>query len=426
MFSSPVATNRIEIRVDMPPLCKECMVMIKTEREPVTKRRKVVSFGADDGDIIEEATPMSIEEIIRSISKALPPLSSIKVNDQDQSDLLSLGSASEATKDVSKVYLQSPVGKEIHTYERDIKWQTTSGNNSLELPKFVLSMADGLDEGVADFHNKVQGLASWFIESADDIDLTDTSNGRWRVVYLFRDHNSTQENAHLLEFVGYATLLAVTSPFRKPKAGTILRICQVVILPPYHRAGHGSTMLQQIYACANSTQSDEEIVEINVEDPAPSFQMLRTSVDYGRFVALRACIKSQPGQSLKETDALPDFGYLEQYKVTEKEYYTVSEENLWAVAEQLKITKRQSQIVHELSKLADIERWKKQQTSITEGTSFEQVDTSYRLMIKKSLRQCRLEELGACEGGKDGQKALLGQWFDETIAQYQKILKSRS
>ena len=402
--------------------------MIKTEREPVAKRRKVVSFGADDGDSIDETAPMPIEDIIRKISKALPPMSAIKVNDQDQTGLLSLDSSFEAARDVSKVYLQSPVGKEIYTYVRDIKWQGgISRSGSLELPKFVLSMADGSDEGVADFHNKVQSLARWFIESADDIDLTDTSNGRWKVVYLFRDHNRTEGNVPLLEFVGYATLLAVTSPFRKPKPGTIMRICQVVIRPPYHRAGHGSTMLQQIYKYANSAQGGEQIVEINVEDPALSFQIMRNAVDYGRFVALRAGVKSsQPRQYLQEIGALQDLSYLEHYDVTEKAYYTVSDENLWAVAERLKITKRQSQIVHEISKLADIERWKKQQMSTTKGTSFEQVETNYRLMIKKSLRQYRLEELGACEGGKDGQKALLGQWYEETIAQYQKILKSRS
>lgn len=429
--SAAVAINRIEIRADIAPSCEECMVMIKTEREPATKRRKVVSFGADDGNSIEEAAPMPIEEIIRRISKALPPLSAIKVNGQDQSDLLrdllSHGSSFEASKDVSRVYLQSPVGKDIYTYLRGIKWQgTISRHGSLELPKFVLSMADGSDEGVADFHNKVQGLARWFIESADGIDLTDTSNGRWKVVYLFRNHNSTQENGPLLEFVGYATLLAVTSPFRKPKPGTILRICQVVIRPPYHRAGHGSTILQQIHNYANSTQGCEQIVEVNVEDPAPSYQIMRNGVDYGRFVALRAGAKSQPyqSQSLQETAALQNFSYVEKYDVTEKEYYTVSDEDLWAVAEQLKITKRQSHIVLEISKLAEIERWKKQQTSTTEGTSFREVETNYRLMIKKSLRQYRLEELGACEGGKDGQKALLGQWFEETIAQYRKILKS--
>ena len=53
----------------------------------------------------------------------------------------------------------------------------------------------------------------------------------------------------------------------------------------------------------------------------------------------------------------------------------------------------------------------------------EQVETQYRLMVKKSIRTLRLEELGACDGGKEGQKALLAKWFDETMCQYRRTLR---
>merc|ERR1712194_651158 len=91
---------------------------------------------------------------------------------------------------------------------------------------------------------------------------------------------------------GYITLLHVHSPFRKPP-GIIVRICQALILPPYHRAGHGSAMLHSLYACAESKNdatftssfSGIDILEINVEDPAPAFVALRDFTDYQRFLS---------------------------------------------------------------------------------------------------------------------------------------------
>jgi histone acetyltransferase 1 len=63
------------------------------------------------------------------------------------------------------------------------------------------------------------------------------------------------------------TVFHFLSPFKKPKPGTIARVCQVLILPPYQRVGHGKVLLQQLYDIAHDTSND--IVEINVEDPAP-------------------------------------------------------------------------------------------------------------------------------------------------------------
>ena len=41
---------------------------------------------------------------------------------------------------------------------------------------------------------------------------------------------------------------------------------------------------------------------------------------------------------------------------------------------------------------------------------------------RKSLKSYRTEELGACEGGKEEQKALLAKWFEETYSHYRKLL----
>jgi hypothetical protein len=57
-----------------------------------------------------------------------------------------------------------------------------------------------------------------------------------------------------------------------------------------------------------------------------------------------------------------------------------------------------------------------------DNAQIQQVETNYRLMIKKSLKSHRTEELGACEGGKEEQKALLAKWFDYTHNHYRKLL----
>jgi histone acetyltransferase 1 len=87
------------------------------------------------------------------------------------------------------------------------------------------------------------------------------------------------------------TLYHFTSHFRKPLPGTVLRICQVLLLPPYQRSGHGQRMLTIIHEWADGTFNHSlptdlavnDIVEINVEDPAPAFIWLRNKVDYQRL-----------------------------------------------------------------------------------------------------------------------------------------------
>jgi len=302
-------------------------------------------------------------------------------------------------------YLQKPIGKVLSTYNRKIKGGSSDDE---EEAKFIITLADGHDPSVKKYHSAIQPLARWYIETADDVDLSDDSRGSWKVMYLFRNHNTSSLDEEQLSLAGYITLLHVNSPFRKPKPGIIVRVCQALVLPPYHRAGHGSTMLQSIHDYADTNESPSsgmDIVEINVEDPAPAFVALRDTVDFRRFVQ-RSCT---------------DCAYLGT-DVTNKEFFLpVPDDKLKEIANDLKITKRQCQVVHEIYKLCEVEKWKRRPNE----TGVVEVDTNYRLMIKKSLRSLREEELGACEGGKDEQKALLGKWFDETMVHYRRVLKSK-
>jgi hypothetical protein len=156
-----------------------------------------------------------------------------------------------------------------------------------------------------------------------------------------------------------------------------------------------------------------DIVEVNVEDPAPGFVALRDFVDYKRFGSLTDSVFSTIGKPE------PDLKYLTKYPVTSKEYFLAAPDGGLTFSSLLKITRRQAEIMHEIYKLAALEKWK-------QGTRDEEqiqlVETNYRLMIKKSLKSHRTEELGACEGGKEEQKALLAKWFDQTHNHYRKLL----
>merc|ERR1711971_170352 len=180
-----------------------------------------------------------------------------------------------------------------------------SDNDEAKYQKFILTLADGSDPFVASYHNKVQSLAKWFIEAGDDVDLSDETNGSWKVMYLFEQHKDEEDSSNKLSLAGYMTLLHVSSPFRKPKPGTVVRVCQALILPPYHKAGHGTQMLNSVYDYAarnhNKETSSENICEINVEDPAPAFVRLRDCVDYRRFLTW---------VSAKHTSGVPDYSYL--------------------------------------------------------------------------------------------------------------------
>ena len=456
----PTEDGRIDIHVRLSPSCEACNIEIQTEtciptqhedgsdgiiNERAPKKAKTVSFEAVSRDETCEGAQqkqMEIKDIVCNMTSAVPPIASVKVNGTLQHQWLP--SPDGATKTDSETYPPADrtieggsvsghftrPGQLLKTYSRKIKEGSgrCDGDASTKESQFVITMADGADPDVARYHNCVQPLARWFIETADDVDLTDDSRGAWTVMYLFRCHDregaaASRPPAPAHSLAGYITLLHVYSPFRKPP-GIILRVCQALILPPYHRAGHGSTMLHSLHAYYAASSNDptsaaafsgREVLEINVEDPAPAFVALRDFVDYQRFSSIAAT----------------NSDYLTKYDVTDKEYFLpTSDHNLLSVAQALKITKRQAQIAHEIYKLYQVERWKQQQRQSGDPDEkdqlMRQIETNYRLMVKRSLRSCRMEELGACQGGKEGQKALLGQWFEETLRHYRGLLGFKS
>eukprot|EP00978_Attheya_sp_CCMP212_P047429 scaffold421364_cov71-Attheya_sp.AAC.2 len=110
----------------------------------------------------------------------------------------------KARTQVEDDYLSKPFGTVLHEYKRVV--HGTDENELNEEATFVLCLADGKDELVAEYHGNVQKLALFFIETGDN-----------------------------------------------PKPGMVLRICPAVISPPYQRAGHGKSMFQAVYDIASGT-----------------------------------------------------------------------------------------------------------------------------------------------------------------------------
>ena len=408
--------SRIDVHVKLAPSCSQCEIEIETtdskgnnDDGPVCKKMKVTFEDAHH--------KMEINEILDKLSLALPNISCVRLNDT-AFDRWSCPDNKSGIQDELR-YLNKPIGRIVKSYHRKIR-------DTIEEAKFVITIAEGAKKEASVYHNSIQKIARWFIETADDVDISGgpdesgDSGGFWSVMYLFREHNLTDEESKQdnseqqsaqYSLAGYVTLFHFHAPFKKPQPGVVVRICQALILPPYQRAGHGSDMLHSVYDYAKEYSGNGmNIVEVNVEDPAPSFVALRDFVDYQRFAALLGTSAEQADET-----AVTDAGF----------FLPISEDSLQRDASSLKVTKRQAQIVHEMHKLHQLEKWKQQ--TLNEGSEgcgkvIEGMETQYRLMIKRSLRTNRKEELGACTGGKEEQKALLEQWFQQTLTHYRKLL----
>ena len=410
-----VVTGRIDIHVKLTPACTACEVEIQTIEcdddkvdEPASKKVKTVRFEQSDDRGLQPLQRMSIDDILKQMSKALPPIACVRLNDAEYSSS-DVPIQNNASIEDSQ-YLDQPLGTMGEHYARKIK-------ETSEESDFLVTIARGTDDGVSQYHSSVQKMARWFIETADDVDLSGKSEGGdeggfWGVIYLFRQHNVADNTSAdglpkiRYSLAGYITLFYFHAPFKKPEPGIVMRICQALILPPYQRAGHGTSLMKEIYKHADQCIDGIKIVEVNVEDPAPAFVALRDSHDYGRYRDLIAA-----GDSKKQLVQDDDF------------FVPLSDgEHLEDLALKMKVTKRQVQIAEEIYRLSQLEQWRKDCADIS---LFAEKETKYRLMVKKSLRALHMEELGACSG-KEEMKALLEKWFQDTLAHYKSILGIQS
>jgi histone acetyltransferase 1 len=305
---------------------------------------------------------------------------------------------------------------------------------------------------------------------------------------------------------GYVTLFHFCSPFRKPIPGTIVRICQALILPPYQRAGHGRQMLATIHrwvrgeyvaaaaaaaattttktptllptslACADADSATivaadhfADIVEINVEDPAPAFVALRNRVDFEEFLRAKkkgepwivavddnddksrrtTCSSSNGGGGGRNDDAaksLAAAAAADSNVHDEAFFQPLTEARARSAATRAKITSRQIHIVYELDRLYYVFQLTKKHGVVFEQQQAKNDDSSsnsnrsdhdnknildnehlekqFRLMVKRRLKREHKEDLSNCKGGKAEMQALLAKLYDDQRSMYEAILSS--
>ena len=385
------ANNELDVQIQLAPSCCQCNVKVniqKVKREitdisdeinnkqQIIKKQKIgdtanvkktVSWNLDQNqDPVNSNSSLSESEIKQCISNALPQISNKSCEDD---------------------YLSEVVGQILDEYSVNDK-------------DFVLCLAQGTSPEVVEYHNQVQKLALWFIENADDVNVSDNQSGFWKVLYLF------QKQASGYSLVGYITLFHFNSPFHKPEPGIIVRICQALVLPSYQRQGHGKRMMQCVYDVMHGkyegaySDVNQKIIQINVEDPAPGFVALRNKVDMKLMAENQEWLPASK-RSLAITDA--------QF------FVALTETEAIASGAHAKITPRQIQIVNEVSKLQSLN------VHSDNANNKEELERRFRLMVKRRLNKEHREDLSSYPT-KDEKKAYLAKLFEEEYEAYQRLL----
>ncbi|ETV80772.1 hypothetical protein, variant [Aphanomyces astaci] len=145
-----------------------------------------------------------------------------------------------------------PPGALVNSYTKDDK----------EFATYFAVLSE--DAAAAAYLDRMQKLSLWFIEGADDIDVHDA---RWSLYVVF------DVSAGYLHPAGYITMFTFHAPMTMMQN---VRICQVLVLPPYQRQGHGERLVEYIM---HQARSRANVHEVTVEDPVPGFSTLRDVVD---------------------------------------------------------------------------------------------------------------------------------------------------
>ncbi|KAL2788940.1 acyl-CoA N-acyltransferase [Aspergillus keveii] len=179
-----------------------------------------------------------------------------------------------------------PPGKVVHRY-------------SLRGRSYEIYAASLVDPQVQLLLNRFQIMVSFYIEAGMPLttDDPDWTLERWTVYFVYEKVEPPTPTASQYSIVGYATTYKwwfykingsekptpKNTPFPAPelvRPGELpsrLRIAQFLIIPPHQGTGHGINLYNTIH---KASFNDPTIVELTVEDPNESFDVLRDSADY--------------------------------------------------------------------------------------------------------------------------------------------------
>jgi len=163
------------------------------------------------------------------------------------------------------------------------------------------------------------------------------------------------------------------------------------------------------------------------QDPAPGFVALRNCVDYERFLREH---RHQRGVS----NLWKRLGEGRERLIIDEEadkfFAPLSDKQLGRVADAMRITTKQVQLIYEIDRLSQMEEFieKLSRTSSTskddkKQQQIEDLEKRYRLMVKKRLNKSYREELSACRTKKEMQDCL-SDLFDESLNHYRSVAAS--
>ncbi|KAH8114246.1 histone acetyltransferase type B catalytic subunit [Phellopilus nigrolimitatus] len=180
-----------------------------------------------------------------------------------------------------------PLGEKIHSYKR----KNASGGKGKAK---ALVSSDDLDEesdgvvtfevyhatfatpGFREYHRRMQLFILLYIEAGSYIEEDDEN---WEFVVLYEKRRRRDASrTPTYHFVGYSSLY----PFYCFPERVRMRLSQFVILPPYQRSGHGSSLYNSIY---QYILNEPRISELTLEDPAEAFEDLRDLCDLRMLLA---------------------------------------------------------------------------------------------------------------------------------------------
>lgn len=251
-----------------------------------------------------------------------------------------------------------PTGELIHTFSRKNKLgEEDDGSSARKDDVFDIYLATAKDANACELLACGEKLALWSIETADSVDFSDS---RWEALFLFRreENSSKDDQAMQYCFCGYVTLFTFHNPF----AGSKLRVCQALVLPPFQSVGLGRELMKVVYD--KFVMVRESITELTVEDPCIGFSRLRDSVDFDRFIeSYVEQIDSNWTARLPSIDTPAD-----------------------KLACELKITLKQAQFVLEAYEFLKVQLVKGNEENDKSSTStVEEEFVRFRLRVKKRL-----------------------------------------
>lgn len=317
-------------------------------------------------------------------------------------------------------FLTEPLGLVLEEFSIPPASADDKGRN------FVVTIADGQSPDVASYHSSVQRLALLYIENADDVDVSATDNGFWKVMYIFEKQGGEApigcSASPRYSLVGYFTLFHFIALFHKPEPGLIVRICQALVLPSHQGQGHGRRLMQAVHDVAHGGRYDagaiyrgnngatRNVVLVNVEDPAPGFAALRNGTDLalvrnrgGGWDWPGGCVLTAAGRAAE----------------SESFFSTLTEQTVLDLSAKAKIVPRQVHIVNELLKLGAVLDHRRGGERTPDEQ--EEIEKKFRLLVKRRLNKELREELGSLST-KDEKKALLADAFEAELKSHRRLV----